>query len=239
MTTLRPQLQAALVHPVRQKILEILKRQGHATVGELAEHLEMAPVSVRHHLDLLIGDNLVWTPRTRRTPGAGRPQRVYALTEEAHQYFPNNYQQLAEESLRILKELLTPEQMDEVMTTLAQRTAAQAPSGLTALPPCRRIEAAVGFLSSLGYMAEYEVSEGTALLHTCNCPYAQLASPHGELCLMDLHLIRLLTGLDPQRVAHITDGDVRCSYRMTLADAGQPQSPALALDLPIKSVTNA
>ena len=78
------------MHPVRQKILNYLKRYGQATVTELADYLEMAPVSVRHHLDLLIGDNLVETSRVQRQAGAGRPKRLYALTEQADAFFPKS-----------------------------------------------------------------------------------------------------------------------------------------------------
>ena len=54
------------MHSVRQSILEILKESGTATVADLAERLEMAPVSVRHHLDILQGDNLIRVGRVER-----------------------------------------------------------------------------------------------------------------------------------------------------------------------------
>ncbi|MEI2697418.1 MAG: ArsR family transcriptional regulator [Microthrixaceae bacterium] len=47
----------------RYRILEIMKEQGDVTVAELARQLEMAPVSVRHHLDVLQGENLISAPR--------------------------------------------------------------------------------------------------------------------------------------------------------------------------------
>jgi predicted ArsR family transcriptional regulator len=47
------------VQPIRRRIAEILKEQGTATVAELADQLGIAQVSVRHHLDILIGEDLV------------------------------------------------------------------------------------------------------------------------------------------------------------------------------------
>ena len=47
------------MQPVRRRIAEILKAQGSATVAELSDQLAMAQVSVRHHLDILIGEDLV------------------------------------------------------------------------------------------------------------------------------------------------------------------------------------
>jgi predicted ArsR family transcriptional regulator len=207
------------VHPIRQKILEYLKRHGQATVTELAEHLDMAPVSVRHHLDLLIGDNLVEASRVRRKSGAGRPKRLYALTEHADALFPNNYQQLADESLTVLKRLLTPEQFAGVMMELAEKTAARAPAGLAALPPEERLQAAIDFLNDEGYMAFCDCGREEMLLHTSHCPYRELIEEHPEICQIDQALIRRLTGMTPVRVAHMTDGEIRCTYRL------QPQKP--------------
>ena len=235
----QPKVRHRTVHPVRQSILEILKRDGYATVAELAEKLEMAPVSVRHHIDLLIGDNLVCTPRVRRGAGAGRPKRVYTLTPEADAYFPKNYRQLADDSLRALKRALSTEQLLAVMSELASRTAAQAPAELRSLPPDQRVEAMTRFLSDQGYMAECEIDGDTALLHTCNCPYVELATPHRELCHMDLCLMNELSGLELQRIAHIIDGDARCSYRLQLADRASDEKLALVLDVPSGRAVNA
>ena len=57
---------SAIVHLVRKHILDILKERSGATVAELAGCLEMAPVSVRHHLDILQGDNLIRIDRLAR-----------------------------------------------------------------------------------------------------------------------------------------------------------------------------
>ncbi len=214
------------MHPVRQKILEYLKRHGQATVTELADHLELAPVSVRHHLDLLIGDNLVETSRVRRQAGAGRPTRLYALTDQADSLFPNNYQQLARESLHILKRTLSPEQFTEVMTELAHKAADRAPGGLEALPSAERLQATIQFLNEEGYMAFCECEQDEIFLHTCHCPYKDLVSDHPEICQIDYVLIRRLTGMTPLRVSHMTNGGVRCTYKLIDVDAvSSPVSP--------------
>ena len=87
-------------------------------------------------------------------------------------------------------------------------------------------------------MASVETDGGAMILHTCNCPYAELVSPHSELCYMDLKLIGDLTGLELERVAHIADGDKRCSYRMAPEETGNRSDSALVLDLPIRSTAN-
>ena len=226
------------MHPVRQKILEILKRQRHATVVELAKELDMAPVSVRHHLDLLIGDSLVCAPRVRRGSGAGRPKRVYVLTPEAATHFPNNYRQLADDSLSALKQLVSEEQILSVMRTLAGRTASLAPADLETLPLSDRIEVIAKFLTEQGFMAGFEVNGNDILLHTCNCPYAQLAASHPELCHMDLQLIGDLTGLEPERIAHIADGDGRCTYRLDTNENIHVQDTPFLVSIPVGGLAN-
>ncbi len=218
------------MHPVRQKILDYLKRYGQATVTELAEYLDMAPVSVRHHLDLLIGDHLVEAVRVRRKSGAGRPNRLYSLTEQADALFPNNYMQLADESLNILKRLLTPEQFVGVMTELAEQTAARAPAGLERLSTEERLHKAIEFLNDEGYMAFCDCKPGELLLHTCHCPYRELIRDHPEICQIDQALIRRLTGMTPVRVAHMADGETRCTYRLSSQKPlPQPTHPAKIL----------
>lgn len=227
------------MHPIRRSILEILKRKGHATVNDLAEQLEMAPVSVRHHLDLLIGDGLVTTPRVQRHTGAGRPQQIYVLTAEADAYFPHRYRHLADSALTALKQTLPHEAVLATMNDFAHSTARQALATLRELPDEQRLQTVVGILNDMGYMANYEIDAGIAIIDTCNCPYGDLASEHHELCHMDLALVGELTGLEPQRIRHIADGDGRCSYRLCQRN-GHPTPDILSLTgLPLASSAHA
>jgi DNA-binding transcriptional ArsR family regulator len=64
-----------VVQPIRRRITEILKENGSATVAELAEQLGIAQVSVRHHLDILIGEDMVEAVGVRPPGGASEPCR--------------------------------------------------------------------------------------------------------------------------------------------------------------------
>ncbi len=202
------------VHPARQKILEYLKRHGQATIDELADHLDMAPVSVRHHLDLLIGDDLVEASRVRRHQGAGRPKRLYALTPQADDLFPHNYRKLAHSSLDLLKQVLSPEDLAQAMEALAQDSLQRAPQDLAQQPLEERIQAVVDFLNQEGYMAFVETEGEQLILHTCHCPYKDLIQDHPEICHMDSILLKRLTGMKLVYVNRIREGATRCSYRL-------------------------
>ncbi|MGN9764964.1 ArsR/SmtB family transcription factor [Micromonospora sp. SD12] len=50
---------AALSHPLRRRLMDVLKVHGPATVGLLAERTSQAPANVSHHLKVLAGAELV------------------------------------------------------------------------------------------------------------------------------------------------------------------------------------
>jgi predicted ArsR family transcriptional regulator len=219
---------------VRRHILEILKARNGATVAELAETLEMAAVSVRHHLDILQGDNLIRVERTARSGAVGRPQQVYALTDEAAELFPNNFAALAGSLVRQVKHLLPPEQVEGLFRALAndlaqeflhEQQGAQGTADLAALPAEERVRRVADFLNARGYLASYERAPGVApegigdaaqsyLVHKHNCPYAGVSGEHDELCLMDQALVDALFGQRCQRIAHMGAEGHCCTYRV-------------------------
>lgn len=215
------------MHAVRKHILEILKEQGSgATVAELAERLEMAPVSVRHHLDILQGDNLICVERLERKGHVGRPQQVYTLTPEANCYFPNNFAGLAHKLMEQIKHILPPEQVPAAFRAIARQIAADFTAAAQSSPPSRENEAVEEhleqvtlFLSERGYLARWEPApngnDGEYLLHKYNCPYAGVSAEHQELCSMDQTLINELFAEPCQRVESMVDGSHCCTYRIT------------------------
>jgi len=206
------------LHAVRKHILELLKERNGATVAELAESLNMAPVSVRHHLDILQGDNLISVERLERKGNVGRPQQVYALTSDANEHFPDNFAALAAGLVRQLKKVLPPEEVDAAFRALAQDFAGKALPTLADLSVEERLEKVTRFLNERGYLARWEIDElaedGSFLLHKCNCPYAGVSDEHNELCLMDQALINELMGESCHRIQSMAKDARCCTYRV-------------------------
>jgi len=198
--------------------LELLKERNGATVAELAESLNMAPVSVRHHLDILQGDNLISVERLERKGNVGRPQQVYALTQVANEHFPDNFAALAAGLVRQLKRVLPPDEVEAAFKSLAQDFAATMQPTVAGLPVEERLDAVARFLNERGYLARWETnvdgSDGGYLLHKCNCPYAGVSDEHNELCLMDQALINELMGESCQRVQSMAADARCCTYRV-------------------------
>lgn len=219
-----------IVHAVRKHILEILKETGGATVAELAERLDMAPVSVRHHLDILQGDNLICIGRIERKGSVGRPQQIYQLTDAAAELFPKNFALLAAGMVRQLKQLLPPDQVEAVFASLADEMAAEANLAvLETLPLAQRLERVAAFLTEHGYLARWEpCATGDSAhftLYKHNCPYAGMAGEHRELCQMDQRLIDRLVGVHCDRTTSVANHDRCCTYQ--IGAPVQVSSPAI------------
>ncbi len=212
----------------RHKILEILKTRSQATVSDLAEMLQMAPVSVRHHLDVLQNQDLV-TTQTVRKRTVGRPEQVYLLTPEANVHFPNNFQGLSAAVLEELKKHLSPAELHAMFHKLAERTAQHAPAREATQSDDDRLAEITEFLTANGYLATWERCGDDLVLHTCNCPYAGVAELHPELCRMDMLLVAELTGQMPQCTSRLVNGTGRCTYRLTAV--GQLDASRIQFDL--------
>ena len=220
-----PAVEGEAVHAVRKNILEILKETGGATVAELAERLDMAPVSVRHHLDILQGDAMIRVGRVERNGAVGRPQQFYVLTAEAATLFPDNFAALAAGLMRQLKGLLTPDQLRCAFHALAHDLAAESDlHNWGQLPLEERLERVADFLNQRGYLARWEANGESAgggyLLHKYNCPYSGVSGEHRELCVMDQMLIDELVGQHCCRIRSVADSANCCTYAVAVAETG-------------------
>src|SRR5579872_6209451 len=95
-----------LVDSRREVILAFLKSRGHATLGEVALHLEISKQAALRHLEGLEADGLA-TVEHAQAHGRGRPENVYALTEASREHFPHSHRELAGD----LVEFMSTEQL--------------------------------------------------------------------------------------------------------------------------------
>lgn len=197
---------------VRRRITEIIKETGSATVAELAHELGMAQVSVRHHIDILIGENLVQTIGVRRRNGVGRPSLVYGLTAGAAALFPQRNAQLASSVLSELKAIMPAEAVSGILARVADHMLRGAPAGDPDQPMEERLSEVVRYLTDKGFGATWEAENGRYVIHTSNCPYRGVAEQHPELCEMDHALIRRLVPGAVRLQLNSAVGPGRCSY---------------------------
>jgi predicted ArsR family transcriptional regulator len=200
----------------RKHILEILKEEKEATIDEIVTALtdrigKITAVTVRHHLEILRGDGLVAAPAVRRRSAPGRPQYVYALTERAADFFPNNYQGLATGLIGQIKEQLPSDKVGDILSGVAERMAAEAM--IPDAPIHIRLDHVVAYLNKNGYSAEWHSNGNGYELLVTNCPYEQVSAENPELCKMDRRLIEGLINVPVTRTTcQLEDDHDACTY---------------------------
>src|SRR5436190_23908526 len=111
------------MHDTRLAVLEAIKTQRRATVQSLADTLGVTAISIRHHLNSLLGEGLIKIEVERKS--VGRPRHIYSLTEEAQRYFPNKYHVLVGRLLDEMKASLSPAQIVTIIDNIAATVAGQ------------------------------------------------------------------------------------------------------------------
>jgi predicted ArsR family transcriptional regulator len=204
----------------RQEILEILKIERTATVEDLAARLELTPMTIRHHLNVLQAQNLVSATKVRRSQKVGRPRLIYALTEAADQLFPQNYGELARRIVTELKETVGKDETRALLRRVAGRLAKQAPPPAAGQSFEDRLNQVARFLEGQGLLTRWQKTDQGYVFINANCPYRKVVQEHGETCELDVALIRELLGVEPQRLDTGGQEEQACSYLLELPQQG-------------------
>ncbi len=199
----------------RQQIIEFLKEKGQATVEELAAAVNLTPMAVRHHLNVLQGESLITASVMRRQSGPGRPSQIYQLTAAADELFPVDYYALTDYLLAELSQQLGQRGVAEIFYNIAQRLASEAPAPKPNQNFEERLDEVVAFLSQKGFVVDWEVRAEGYFIHAYSCPYRQIARHHAEVCLLDRQIISSMLDTTPSRVACLANDDGHCTYRLS------------------------
>jgi predicted ArsR family transcriptional regulator len=198
----------------RQEILEILKEERQATVEDLAKRLELTPMTIRHHLNVLQAQGLVAATTVRRSQKVGRPRLVYALTDQADDLFPQSYGELATHLVSEIKETMGPEETEAIFRRIAERISQEAPPALPGQTFEERLDQVTSFLGQQGFIMRWEKGDDGYVLANINCPYRQVTRQHPEVCAMDTELLQQLLGVEPEPLGTLREGDPVCSCRL-------------------------
>jgi len=206
----------------RQQILTILKEKGTATVGDLAGALDLTPITVRHHLSILLGEGYLTTHQVRRK--VGRPHYVYSLTDKASDLFPQSYHLLTDRLLDELNAMVGQDGMQVLLTRLADKLAATVAPQISGDTFEDRLNQAAQLLVSEGFLARWEKTADGYVFYELNCPYRRVIQRHPEVCTMDQRFLSEVLHIGVEKIDCIVAGGERCSY-MVHAD---PQTRQLA-----------
>jgi predicted ArsR family transcriptional regulator len=186
---------------------------GPKTVKKLAAALEISSVGIRQHLIFLEGAG--WIRRHQEQPGLGRPQFVYALTEQGdEQHFPRAYAPEMVGLLKAIQELEGADGLDRVFEQRTKQLVAKYQERILSEDLEKRVRELAAIRTEEGFMAEAQKqTEDVFVLWENNCAIYQVACSCEQACIFEGELFgRVLDGVEITRESHILSGDPRCTY---------------------------
>ena len=194
----------------RETILAFLKSRGHATLAEIAAHLELSKQGTLRHLEGLEAAGLT-TMASAAPHGRGRPENVYQLTPAAGGHFPDGHRELAGD----LVEFLSTEQLKRFFEARAARLEAEYAPRLAGLDFEARVRELARLATEHGHMAEVvELAEGGLAIRHCNCPIQDVAARTGLPCLNEQQMYERLLGEPVTRSTWMAEADNDCTYQV-------------------------
>ena len=197
----------------RGQIVTIL-RSSACTVEDLAEKLNLTDNAVRAHLATLERDGLVRQSGLRRGPR--KPHFTYVLSDEADKLFPKAYDALLNQLIAVLKNRLSPPEIEAVLREVGRAVAVEA-SGRSDGNLETRVQNAVRVLEAIGGSAEVEKHGDKIVIRGNGCPLAAAVSVHPEVC----HLAETLVAevVKAPVVEHCDrEGRPSCRFEVTLKE---------------------
>lgn len=176
--------------------------------------LALSENAVRHHLQALEREGFARGVSEYQGEGAGRPARLYALTEAAETLFPKYYAQLLE---LVLAEAEAQALLEPLVGSLVRRLADQIRPLVEHLDPDARILMTAQRLNLGGHLSQLERTPGGWELRAYNCPYLAAGCKFEAVCNIAPRVISLATGFTAERVICQRDGQPACHLTVTIA----------------------
>ncbi len=194
----------------RETILAFLKTRGHASLGDVAAHLEISKQGVLRHMEALEADGLA-TVAPADEHRRGRPENVYTLTGAAYEHFPHAHRELASD----LVEFLSEEQLKRFFERRTARLEAEYAPRLAGLDFEERVRELAKLATEHGHMAEVvELPGGGLAIRHCNCPIQDVAARTGLPCVNEKQMYERLLGAPVTRSTWMREAARDCTYEV-------------------------
>jgi DeoR family transcriptional regulator, suf operon transcriptional repressor len=206
----------------RERVLKILLTRRQCTINELAEEVNINPISVRHHISRLEAEGLVTSIEEKH--GVGRPRRIYFLTENGQEKFPTRYLRLTLRLLEQLKETVPQPIINQLFYQMAQDLAADYTHDLAGLSVEQKLNLIQHLLTSEGVTIDWEHKEDQYVIRETNCPYFHVGQNHPEVCSVDQTLISTLLNIPAEKVNCMLHGDAHCTFVIPDSAIGEKET---------------
>lgn len=194
----------------RERVLQTLLTRQRCTINELAEAVDINPISVRHHIAKLQADGMVKSEEERH--GVGRPRRLYFLSEKGLEHFPSRYLRLTIRLLEQLKETMPVQMVSKLFSQMAEDMASEYKSVFDGLSLEKRLDLVTTLLGEEGFLVEWDQTDDQYLIREINCPYYHVGQNHPEICAVDETLISTVLNVPAEKIKCVLKGDADCTY---------------------------
>lgn len=206
---------------VKDQILHLLKMQGAQTATALATQLDVSPMAIRQHLQALKAER--WVMHREEKRPVGRPVKLWQLTSQSSDRFPDSHADLMVDFLRSIETVFGAEGIERLMGDRSRRQIQTYHTRLRELEEDGTWQQRVRLIAQIrtqeGYMAEViEQTPDRLLLVENHCPICAAAQACQRLCSTELEVFRSVLGssVTVERVEHLLQGDRRCAYLVAL-----------------------
>jgi DeoR family transcriptional regulator, suf operon transcriptional repressor len=199
----------------RERVMETLLTRQRCTINEIADAVNINPISVRHHITKLQADRLVDSAEERH--GVGRPRRLYFLSETGREQFPSRYLRLTLRILEQLKETVPQPIINQMFTNIAEDLAANHTPELEGLSVEQRLNIIKKLLTNEGFAVDWERQGDYYQIRESNCPYFHVGQNYPEVCSVDQVLISSVLSIPAEKVQCMLQGDAHCTYLVPIS----------------------
>ena len=199
----------------REKVLYTILTKQQCTINELADEVDINPISVRHHITKLQAEGLVASEEERH--GVGRPRRLYFLTERGLEQFPSRYLRLTLRLLEQLKGSMPEPMVNELFSQMAKDIATDFNAKTDSMSMEEKLDTVTSLLNQEGFTVEWEKEEDKYLIREVSCPYFHIGQNHPEVCAVDQTLISTVLDVPTEKVKCLLNGDAHCTYVVSAA----------------------
>jgi predicted ArsR family transcriptional regulator len=203
------------IRPRQHQILNLLlENKAGLSIDEIATALNISRNAVQQHFVVLERDGYIRADLLNKT--AGRPVRLFVLTEAGINSFPKQYAWFSELILTDLKNELGSEAFQRYLHKLGSNLSQSLLPQFKGKEIDERIEALLNVMDGLGFntknMTGSDGNERT--IEAYNCIYHDLAQKHEEICEFDRALMSSLLDKDIDHVACMAKGGVVCRFNI-------------------------
>src|ERR1700686_105996 len=200
----------------RRAILLALKRQGPATIAQLAYKLQLTGETGRHQPLQLHREGWIESPVARGDERGrpGPPATRYNLTEAGDHLFPKSYDLLNVAVIDAVSEELGPDAAVRVLRRVCDDRVSMEGKTLQGMPLEAKVEALKGLYASADpYMTSERVEDGFLLVER-NCPFFTTAMRRPALCSVSVNALTRLLGVRVERDETFQSGAGRCVFHV-------------------------